>query len=99
MRKITVIKGGNLIDGKGAKPKKNAIIIIEETRILAVGEEGEVEIPKKVKRTEVDASGKTVMPGLIDSHLHLIGMKSDRLLEEKQEVEAEKPVAEEIFEG
>jgi imidazolonepropionase-like amidohydrolase len=82
-RKITVIKGGNLIDGKGAKPKKNAIIVIEETRIIGVGEEGEVEIPKKAKRTEIDASGKTIMPGLIDSHLHLIGMKTDRLLEEE----------------
>ena len=69
-RKIIVIKGGNLIDGTGAKPKKNSVVVVDGKRIKAVGKEGEVKIPKKVKKTEVDASGKTVMPGLIDSHLH-----------------------------
>ena len=82
-RRIIVIKGGNLIDGTGAKPKKNSVVVVEGARITAVGKEGEVKIPKKAKKTEIDASGKTVMPGLIDSHLHLIGMKTDRILEEE----------------
>jgi imidazolonepropionase-like amidohydrolase len=82
-QKIIVIKGGNLIDGTGAKPKKNSVVVVEGKRIKAVGKEGEVKIPKKAKKTEVDASGKTVMPGLIDSHLHLIGLKTDRILEEE----------------
>lgn len=81
-KKILVIKGGNLIDGTGAKPLKNSVIVVEGARITSVGKKGEVDIPKKVKKTEIDASGKTVMPGLIDSHLHLIGMKTDRWLEE-----------------
>jgi len=81
-RKITVIRGGNLIDGTGAKPKKDSIIIVEGTRIKAVGKEDEVKIVKRAKKTEVDASGKTVMPGLIDSHLHLIGLKTDHFIEE-----------------
>jgi len=81
-RKLVVIKGGNLIDGTGAKPLKNSVIVVEGTRIIAVGREGDVDIPKKTKKTEIDAYGKTVMPGLIDSHLHLIGMKTDRILEE-----------------
>lgn len=81
-RKIIVIKGGNLIDGTGAKPKKNSVVIVEGKRIKAVGKEGEVKVPKKAK-TEIDAFGKTVMPGLIDSHLHLIGLKTDRILEEE----------------
>jgi imidazolonepropionase-like amidohydrolase len=81
-KKILVIKGGNLIDGTGAKPLKDAVILVEGTRITAVGKKGEVDIPKKIKKTEIDASGKTVMPGMIDSHLHLIGMKTDRWLEE-----------------
>lgn len=82
-REIIVIKGGNLIDGTGAKLQKNSVIVVEEARITAVGKEGEVKIPKEAKKTEIDASGKTVMPGLIDSHLHLIGMKTDRYLEEQ----------------
>jgi len=82
-QKITVIRGGTLIDGTGVKPKKDSVVVVEGARIKAVGKEGEVKIPKKVKITEVDASGKTVMPGLIDSHLHLIGLKTDRILEEE----------------
>lgn len=82
-KEIIVIKGGNLIDGTGAKPLKNSVVVIEGARITAVGKEGDVDIPKRAKKTEVDASKKTVMPGLIDSHLHLMGMKTDRILEEE----------------
>ena len=82
-RRMIVIKGGTLIDGTGAKPKKDSVIVVENTRIKAVGKEGEVKIPKKAEKNEVDASGRTVMPGLIDSHLHLVGMKTDRFLEEQ----------------
>jgi len=81
-KEIIVIKGGNLIDGTGAKPLKNSVVVIEGARITAVGKEGDVDIPKRARKTEVDASKKTVMPGLIDSHLHLVGMKTDRILEE-----------------
>jgi len=82
-REVMVIKGGNLIDGTGAKIQKNFVIVVEGPRITAVGKEGAVDIPKNAEKTEVDASGKIVMPGLIDSHLHLIGMKTDRFLEEQ----------------
>jgi imidazolonepropionase-like amidohydrolase len=82
-KEIIVIKGGNLIDGTGAKPLKNSVVVIEGARITAVGKEGDVDIPKRARKTEVDASKKTVMPGLIDSHLHLVGMKTDRILEEE----------------
>jgi imidazolonepropionase-like amidohydrolase len=82
-KEIIVIKGGNLIDGTGTKPLKNSVVVIEGARITAVGKEGDVDIPKRAKKTEVDASKKTVMPGLIDSHLHLTGMKTDRILEEE----------------
>lgn len=82
-KEILVIKGGNLIDGTVAKPIKNSVIVVEGARITAVGKEGDLDIQKKAKKTLIDASGKTVMPGLIDSHLHLMGMKTDRILEEE----------------
>lgn len=82
-RSITIIKGGNLIDGAGAKPVKNAVVVIEGAKIIAVGKEGDVDIPTNAKKTEIEADGKTVMPGLIDSHLHLMGLKTDRILEEE----------------
>jgi imidazolonepropionase-like amidohydrolase len=82
-KKLVVIEGGTLIDGTGDKPIKDSVVVIEGGWISAVGEEGEVKIPKDAEKIEVDAHGKTVMPGLVDSHLHLIGMKTDRMLEEQ----------------
>ena len=82
-KKMMIIRGGNLIDGTGAQQKRNSVILVEGTRIKAVGNEGEIKIPKKTEEFEIDATGKTVMPGLIDSHLHLIGLKTDRILEEQ----------------
>jgi imidazolonepropionase-like amidohydrolase len=73
------IKGGRLIDGTGAEPIDNATVIIEGSKIKAVGKN--IEIPKGIK--VIDATGKTVMPGLIDSHLHLGGWMSDATYIEK----------------
>jgi len=36
-KSVIVIKDGNLIDGTGAKPLKNSVIVVEGTRITAVG--------------------------------------------------------------
>lgn len=57
-----------LIDGSGAEPLKNAVIVIDGSRVTAVGREGSVAIPKgaKVIRTK----GNTALPGLIDTHVH-----------------------------
>jgi len=66
---VKVIKGGTLIDGTGAKPIENATIVIKDVVINAVCEE-EIKIPAEAQ--VIDATGKTVMPGLIDAHVHLI---------------------------
>jgi hypothetical protein len=59
-----VIQGGTLIDGLGGAPLENSVIVIEGNRITAVGAEGSVEIPAGAET--VDASGKFILPGLID---------------------------------
>lgn len=63
------VKGGNLIDGTGKPPIENSVIVIEGSRITDVGKEGEVKIPSDAQ--VVEAAGKTVMPGLMDLHVHL----------------------------
>lgn len=64
-----VIKAGRLIDGTGAAPKSNALVHMEGGRIKQVGVEGKMAIPADA--TVFDASEYTVMPGMIDTHLHL----------------------------
>jgi imidazolonepropionase-like amidohydrolase len=68
-KSITAITGGRLIDGTSADPVENATVIIEGSKIRAVGKR--LAIPKGAK--VLDVSGKTVMPGLINSHMHFQG--------------------------
>ena len=64
---IIAIRAGTLIDGTGAAPMRNAVIVVRGERIAAVGTG--VAIPKGA--TVVDLSGETVLPGFIDAHVHL----------------------------
>lgn len=74
---IKLIKGGTLIDGTGADPAENVDVLIEDTIIKAVGKS--IDIPPDAEI--IDAAGMTVMPGLIDSHVHFWGAKSGGLQE------------------
>jgi hypothetical protein len=65
---MLVIKGGTVIDGRGGNPIPNATIVVEDQRIKEVGPVKSISEPKDA--TIVDATGKFVMPGLIDSHVH-----------------------------
>lgn len=64
------IKSGLLIDGNGGAPIKDTLLLIEGDKIVSVGRAGTIEIPKGAEI--IDASDKTVMPGLIDSHVHIM---------------------------
>ena len=59
-----VIQGGTLIDGNGGAPVANSVIVIQGNRIAAVGRNGEVPVPAGAQ--VIDASGKFIIPGLID---------------------------------
>jgi imidazolonepropionase-like amidohydrolase len=62
--------GGRLIDGTGAKPRP-ATIRIERNRIAAIWDNNDRPNDVTAADTTVDATGKTIMPGLIDAHCHL----------------------------
>ena len=68
MSELKVLLGGKLIDGTGAEPVEDSVVVIEGKRIKAVGVKGQVEIPAKAEI--MDVSGKVVMPGLIEAHTH-----------------------------
>ena len=66
------IVGGVLIDGTGRPPVKDSVAVIDGDRIVAVGRRGEVAVPGDAE--VIDASGRTVLPGLIDAHTHFLWM-------------------------
>lgn len=70
MTKAILIRGGSVIDGTGAPPVRTSILVRGET-IAALGEAAEAEAARASGLETVDATGCTVMPGLIDAHCHL----------------------------
>jgi imidazolonepropionase-like amidohydrolase len=60
-----------VVDGRGGAPLENGTIILNGDRIQAVGPTQQIEIPPNAR--VIDAMGKTVLPGLADMHVHLIG--------------------------
>lgn len=76
----TLIKNGTLIDGTGADPIENAALLIKDNKIQRVGPENSIKVPKG---TDIlDASGGFIMPGFIDSHIHVManGFKREETL-------------------
>jgi len=68
MAQDLLLVGGALIDGTGAAPQPDTAVLLADGRIAAVGTSAiETAGPDAA---HIDAGGKTVMPGLIDSHLH-----------------------------
>ena len=63
------IVGGLLIDGHEGPPLPGAVVLVEGNRIVAVGRRGELTVPDGAE--VVDARGMTILPGLIDAHVHL----------------------------
>ena len=68
-RKVKVIRAGTIITGKGDPPIQDAAIVVEDDRIKSVGPVDRLSASEKI--VEFDATDKTVLPGLIDAHVHL----------------------------
>lgn len=67
--KIALV-GGLLIDGTGAEPLRNSIVLVNGDRIEAVGTIGRLPVPDDYEL--VSTEGMTVLPGLWDPHVHLL---------------------------
>jgi imidazolonepropionase-like amidohydrolase len=63
------IVGSTIIDGSGADPIKNGTIVIDHGKIVEVGSSDQIQLTPEV--TQIDATGKFSMPGIIDSHVHV----------------------------
>lgn len=66
-----VILHGTLIDGNGGTPVEDSCIVIDGEHIVAVGKCSELDVPQEAEI--IDASGKYIIPGLIEGHAHFGG--------------------------
>lgn len=60
-------KGFTLIDGNGASPQVDAYMVVEDKKIVELGQAYKGDFDGQV----VELGGKTLMPGLINSHVHI----------------------------
>ncbi len=66
---VKAIVGATLIDGSGKKPVPDSAVVVRGEKIEAVGKQGDVKVPEGAE--VIDASGRWLLPGLIDLHVHL----------------------------
>ena len=77
---VTVFAGARVLVGDGGVIE-NATLVVDDDRLVAVGQSDAVEVPAGAAR--VDLTGRTVMPALIDTHVHL-GTTREELVEDLQ---------------
>ena len=63
------LSGATLIDGTGGPPLADAVVVVRRGHIESIGPRAGFELPRKT--SEMDLSGRWIIPGLIDAHVHL----------------------------
>lgn len=76
----TVVKNGTLIDGNGGEPVKDAAVLLKDGTIEAVGKRSDL---PQVDAEVLDAGGGFILPGLIDTHVHM--MMEQKPLQQKMQ--------------
>ena len=72
----TVYMGARLIDGNGGPAIEEGVIVVEGGHVAAAGPVASTEVPEGA--TVVDLSGKTVMPAVVNAHIHLSSDRTER---------------------
>lgn len=68
------LANARLIDGAGGPPREHVSVLVDDGRIVGI-ESGAEPAPRGT--TEIDLRGRTLLPGLVDAHLH-VGVSFDR---------------------
>lgn len=79
---VTAFEGARLIVGDESAPIDNATFLVRDGLITQVGASGAVPVPDGA--TRVSLTGKTVMPAIVDSHVHLRSQMRETLIEDLQ---------------
>ena len=70
--------GATIVDGSGAAPQADAVVVVRGGRIEAVMPSAGFSLPERT--TQVDVGGKWIIPGLIDAHGHVAPWALSRYL-------------------
>lgn len=68
---LVVLRAARLIDGMGTAPILNAVVIVTDEKITAVGTASDVRLPRGARI--IDLGDVTLLPGFVDAHTHIIG--------------------------
>ena len=78
----TLFEGARLINGTGGPPIDNAAFVVSGGKFAAVGRAGQVQAPAGAAR--VSLAGKTVMPSIVDTHIHAAADNREALIGQLQ---------------
>ena len=67
----TLIRNARVIDGTGSPPRDGCALVIDDGRLVHVGPLAPVSEPSGDDVRTVDVAGRTVMPGMVEGHIHL----------------------------
>lgn len=71
MSKYKVIRAKRMIDGTKNKPVNDPVIVVKGDQIHYIGGDGDGEIPQGAGVRELNLGEQTILPGLVDTHIHL----------------------------
>ena len=77
-----LIHAGTLVDGQGGPSVTSGAVLVQGTKIVAVGRQGEVTAPDGATVETLDYPDKTLMPGMVDAHTHHVGFGDGRVGDE-----------------
>jgi len=88
--RYTLLKADRLLDGSGAAALGKGALLINGASIAAAGRQGDVRAPDGAAVAEVDYGDATILPGLVDSHTHLVspgdGSSGDDVAKEDDDI-------------
>jgi len=76
----TLINADAMVDVSNGRIVKDVAVLIEDNKIIQIGTQGNIKVPDA---TVVDLKGMTLLPGLMDMHVHLGGDAGDNFLASK----------------
>lgn len=77
MARAYILKNARIIDGNGGTPDEGQSLLVRDDRIAEVAPSASLAASDGA--TEIDLNGKTLLPGFIDCHVHIMGNPDPRL--------------------